>query len=96
MTQLVSEPAHTEILNLTGRKGLVVGIATRTAMIEAMSETTENPETRQEKAPSSKGHRHIELSIGGMTCAHCPLAVEKALKAIDGVVSAHVNLSRLA
>jgi hypothetical protein len=27
MTQLVSEPAHTEILNLTGRKGLVVGIA---------------------------------------------------------------------
>jgi len=28
-----------------------------------------------------------------MTCAHCPPAVEKALKAIDGVASAHVNLA---
>lgn len=48
---------------------------------------------RQEKAPPSELTQHIELSIGGMTCAHCPLAVEKALKAIDGVVSAHVNLA---
>ncbi|MGH9810828.1 MAG: copper ion binding protein, partial [Terriglobia bacterium] len=52
-----------------------------------------NRKARQEQAPSSKAPQHIELSIGGMTCAHCPPAVEKALKAIDGVVSAHVNLA---
>jgi Cu+-exporting ATPase len=38
------------------------------------------------------GQRHIELTVGGMTCAHCPPAVKKALMAVDGVVSAHVNL----
>jgi P-type Cu+ transporter len=48
---------------------------------------------RQEKAPPSELTQHIELSIGGMTCAHCPLAVAKALKAIDGVTSAQVNLA---
>jgi len=48
---------------------------------------------RQGRAPSSKGRQHIELSIGGMTCTHCPPAVEKALKGIDGVVSAHVSLA---
>lgn len=36
---------------------------------------------------------HVELSIGGLTCAHCPPMVEKALAAVDGVVSAHVNLA---
>ncbi|MBS2132122.1 copper-translocating P-type ATPase (plasmid) [Burkholderia thailandensis] len=45
------------------------------------------------------GHKleHIELSIGGMTCPHCPTAVEKALGAVAGVHRAQVNLtSRLA
>ena len=28
-----------------------------------------------------------------MTCAHCPPAIEKALAAIPGVTSAHVNLA---
>ncbi|AZG78856.1 heavy metal translocating P-type ATPase [Methylocystis rosea] len=36
---------------------------------------------------------HIELTVGGMTCAHCPPAIEKALKEIKGVVSARVNLA---
>lgn len=30
--------------------------------------------------PSSCEQRHIELLVGGMTCTHCPPAVEKALK----------------
>jgi len=30
--------------------------------------------------------------VGGMTCAHCPPAIEKALGEIKGVVSARVNL----
>ncbi len=36
---------------------------------------------------------HLELEIGGMTCAHCPPLLEKALKSVDGVRAARVNLS---
>ena len=36
---------------------------------------------------------HIDLSIGGMTCPHCPPAVEKALATVPGVQQAHVNLA---
>ena len=32
----------------------------------------------------------IELKIDGMTCGHCVSAVDKALKAIDGVTVEHV------
>tara|TARA_B100001939_G_scaffold86036_2_gene73660 strand:+ start:2282 stop:4843 length:2562 start_codon:yes stop_codon:yes gene_type:complete len=39
------------------------------------------------------GNRHVDLSVGGMTCRHCPPMVKKALEAIDGVEAAHVNLS---
>ena len=37
--------------------------------------------------------QHIELRIGGMTCAHCPPAIEKALAAVTGVTAAQVNPS---
>ena len=64
-------------------------------MNKAKSPTTRHPDgkPRQGKTPSSKGRQHIELLIGGMTCPHCPPAVETALKAIDGVASAHVSLA---
>ncbi len=42
--------------------------------------------------PLTRTHQEIELRIGGMTCPHCPPAVETALKSIPGVRSAHVNL----
>jgi P-type Cu+ transporter len=42
---------------------------------------------------SGKPSEQIELRIGGMTCAHCPPAIEKALTAVPGVTSAHVNLA---
>lgn len=64
-------------------------------MNEAKSEAAEAPDLKLVKwteQPSKRG-AHIELTVGGMTCAHCPPAVEKALKAIDGVTSAHVNLA---
>ncbi|MEK4033290.1 heavy metal translocating P-type ATPase [Methylocystis sp. IM3] len=35
----------------------------------------------------------IELGVGGMTCASCVAHVEKALKAVPGVLSASVNLA---
>ena len=40
-----------------------------------------------------KPSEHIDLRIGGMTCPHCPPAIEKALAAVPGVTSAHVNLA---
>lgn len=36
---------------------------------------------------------HVELGVGGLTCAHCPPLVEKALRAVPGVVAAHVSLT---
>src|SRR5581483_777539 len=36
--------------------------------------------------------QQIDLRVGGMTCPHCPPAVEKAISSIEGVTSAHVNL----
>jgi Cu+-exporting ATPase len=35
---------------------------------------------------------HIDLSVGGMTCPHCPPAVEKAIAAVVGVRDVHINL----
>ncbi|NLK72267.1 MAG: heavy-metal-associated domain-containing protein, partial [Clostridiales bacterium] len=32
------------------------------------------------------------ISIEGMTCGHCAMHVEEALKELDGVKSAEVNL----
>jgi Cu+-exporting ATPase len=37
-------------------------------------------------------HKKIELGVEGMTCAACSAAVERALKKLDGVHSASVNL----
>jgi len=33
------------------------------------------------------------ISVGGMTCNHCKMAVEKALKTLDGVTDASVDLA---
>ncbi len=49
--------------------------------------------TKAPPKPSPDARRRIELTVGGMTCAHCPPSVEKALRSLDGVHSAHVNLS---
>ncbi len=35
----------------------------------------------------------IDLRIGGMTCAHCPPAIEKAVESVAGVISAQVNVA---
>ncbi|MGE0849719.1 MAG: heavy metal translocating P-type ATPase [Hyphomicrobiaceae bacterium] len=35
----------------------------------------------------------IELRIGGMHCPHCPTSIERALRKLDGVSVAHVNLA---
>jgi len=35
----------------------------------------------------------VTLSIGGMTCASCANHIEQALKKVEGVIDAHVNLA---
>jgi P-type Cu+ transporter len=35
----------------------------------------------------------LDISIGGMTCPHCPAAIEKALRKLEGVHQANVNLA---
>ena len=37
-------------------------------------------------------NQQIDLRVGGMTCPHCPPAIEKAIGSVAGVTSAHVNL----
>jgi len=52
--------------------------------------------TRAGTPPNSRRHEHdaqLELRIGGMHCPHCPTNVEAALRAIEGVSHAHVNLA---
>jgi len=43
--------------------------------------------------PQPVQKEHIELRIGGMTCAHCPPAIDTAVAAVPGVIAANVNPS---
>lgn len=36
----------------------------------------------------------LTLKVEGMSCGHCKVAVEKALKGVSGVTEAEVDLSR--
>lgn len=36
----------------------------------------------------------VKLQVKGMTCNHCKVSVEKAMKDIDGVQSAEVHLEK--
>ena len=46
---------------------------------------------RSEATVSATNAQRLELRIGGMTCAHCPPAIEKAIAAVAGVSVAQVN-----
>ncbi len=39
------------------------------------------------------GDKMMDISVAGMTCGHCKMAVENALKTLDGVTMAEVDLS---
>lgn len=41
----------------------------------------------------NKNRQRIEMAVEGMSCAHCAMRVEKALKAVPGVVNAAVNFA---
>ena len=62
-------------------------------MSEALSAAAARTAAAEQGAAPGQGLAHIELSIGDMTCPHCPPAVEKALGAVTGVREVHVNLA---
>ncbi|HEY9053360.1 MAG TPA: heavy metal translocating P-type ATPase, partial [Rectinemataceae bacterium] len=54
--------------------------------MEAVSELRREDEPRE-------GARDVVIPVGGMTCASCSAAVERAVRKIDGVKSVSVNLA---
>ena len=72
-----------------------VNLANETAQIDFDPAQTAAPALAEaiENAGYSVPHETRELTIGGMTCATCSGRVEKALRAVPGVVKAEVNLA---
>ena len=54
---------------------------------------TTTSQTEENSQSPAKDNFHIELDIEGMTCASCVRHVEKALKKVEGVDNAVVNLA---
>ena len=44
---------------------------------------------------SEEAGRVVEFSIGGMTCAACPITVKKALSKVEGVSKTAVSFEKL-
>jgi Cu+-exporting ATPase len=62
--------------------------------MENIAEIALNSGAAERSAPTGSGQSaSIDLSIGGMTCPHCPPQVEQALREVAGVRSAQVNLA---
>ncbi|HEX3015348.1 MAG TPA: cation transporter [Desulfobacteria bacterium] len=40
-----------------------------------------------------KDNASVVLKVEGMTCGHCKMAVEKAVKSVNGVTGAEVDLN---
>ncbi len=89
--------SHVEeaLRRLAGVSRVSVNLATEKAIVEY------NPAVigvgNLVKAVADAGYQtagnRITLVIRGMTCASCVAHVEDALKQLDGVLSAHVNLA---
>ena len=79
--------------------GGVARVAVNLAMEQATVEFDPERATIQEllEAVDDSGYKtglaHITLNIGGMTCAACVSHVGNALREVDGVISASVNLA---
>ena len=79
---------------LSGVAKAQVNLGTETASIEYDSDKLKLPDL--EKAVTDAGYDVINekavIKIGGMTCAMCVKTNEEALKKLDGVIDANVNL----
>ena len=71
-----------------------VNLATETADVATDGSVAAPILTRAvERSGYSVPERTFELRIGGMTCASCVGRIEKALRAVPGVIEANVNLA---
>ncbi len=80
---------------VSGLEAINVNLATEKASFDVASSDTHLAEIVHaiEDAGYGIGTEKISLSIGNMTCASCVGHVENALKKVDGVASANVNLA---
>lgn len=81
-----------------GVANATVNLATETAAVEAAPDVAPSALLGAvQSAVSDAGYevagQSFELAIGGMTCASCVGRVEKALRAVPGVIEASVNLA---
>ena len=83
------------LLHLDGVSKANVNLTNETANVEY--DSTKLRLVDLEKAVGNAGYGVINdkiiLKIGGMTCANCVKTIEKALKKLDGIIDATVNLS---
>lgn len=79
---------------IPGVRNTSVNLATDTVAVEAAA-AVDATAIRQaiEKAGYSVPQEDIVLDISGMTCASCAGRVEKALRKVDGVLDASINLA---
>lgn len=82
------------LLGVAGVQLATVNLATEKASIEtAASVSVDVLIAAVEKAGYQVPTKSVVLSVGDMSCASCVGRVEKALKAVPGVVAASVNLA---
>lgn len=83
------------LMGLDGVKQAKVNLATETAYVDYDPEKVHLPEI--EKAVNDAGYQvvyeRIIIKVSGMVCAMCVGAMEIALKKLDGVADARVNLA---
>lgn len=90
-----SAAVERSLQNLDGVISAAVNLAAGTALIEFDPESLRLADL--EKAIKDAGYDVVDdevvLKIGGMSCAMCVAALQKALLNLDGVVEARVNLA---
>ncbi|MDQ2779871.1 MAG: heavy metal translocating P-type ATPase, partial [Pseudomonadota bacterium] len=80
--------------HLPGVTSATVNLATEIATLRSGAELQPRTITEAvERAGYSVPQQAVTLEIDGMTCASCVARVEKALRKVEGVVSAQVNLA---
>ncbi|NMT62621.1 heavy metal translocating P-type ATPase [Marinobacter orientalis] len=60
---------------------------------QGQTEIRQEPEQETGKTGSAADGDQIHLAVTGATCASCVNTIEKALKSVDGITGAHMNLA---
>lgn len=93
--------AHVQkaVSKLTGVESAEVNLLTEKLDVESNTPRFDDAVVR--KAVENAGYgivdnvdtNHVDMAVGGMTCASCSAAVERAVRRLDGVQNASVNLA---